>query len=168
MFRTGWWTGKIGDRIGIFPSNFVSQADVRSLSYQMSTLLEAVQPHQIDFSELELDDVIGVGGFGKVYRGFWKDIEEVAVKVSRYDPEEDISTALANVSQEAKLFWLLNHPNIVALKGVCLEPPNLCLVMDYARGGSLNRVLAGRQIRPNILVNWVSLKNATFVFFFIR
>jgi hypothetical protein len=151
----GWWTGKIDDRIGIFPSNFVAQAGARSLSlsYQMSTLLEAVQPLQIDFSELELDEVIGVGGFGKVYRGFWKN-EEVAVKAARYDPEEDIRIAVANVSQEAKLFWLLKHPNIVALQGACLEPPNLCLVMDYARGGSLNRILAGRLIRPDVLVNW--------------
>ncbi|XP_021945255.1 mitogen-activated protein kinase kinase kinase 10 isoform X2 [Folsomia candida] len=152
----GWWTGKIDDRIGIFPSNFVAQADARSLSlsYQMSTLLEAVQPLQIDFSELQLEEIIGVGGFGKVYKGIWKEEEEVAVKAARYDPEEDLATAIANVSQEAKLFWLLNHPNIIHLLGMCLEPPNLCLVLEYARGGSLNRVLAGTQIRPDVLVNW--------------
>lgn len=120
----------------------------------MSTLLEAVQPLQIDFSELQLEEIIGVGGFGKVYKGIWKEEEEVAVKAARYDPEEDLATAIANVSQEAKLFWLLNHPNIIHLLGMCLEPPNLCLVLEYARGGSLNRVLAGTQIRPDVLVNW--------------
>ena len=59
--------------------------------------------------------------------------------------------------QEAKLFWLLKHENIViALKGVCLVEPNLCLVMEYARGGSLSRVLQQRRLAvpPNVLTDW--------------
>ena len=38
--------------------------------------------------------------------------------------------------------------------GVCLEEPNLCLVMEYARGGPLNRILSGRKIRPDVLIDW--------------
>lgn len=30
---------------------------------------------------------------------------------------------------------MLAHPNIIALKAVCLEEPNLCLVMEHAAGG---------------------------------
>jgi hypothetical protein len=45
------------------------------------------------------------------------------------------------VLQEGKLFWLLKHQNIVGLLGVCLEEPNFSLVMEYARGGALNRAL---------------------------
>ncbi|XP_067124061.1 mitogen-activated protein kinase kinase kinase 11-like isoform X2 [Centruroides vittatus] len=138
----GWWTGKIGDKVGIFPSNFVTRKDNVN-----------VRPFEIKFSEFELEEVIGVGGFGKVYRGYWRG-EEVAVKAARQDPDEDISVTIENVRQEAKLFWLLKHPNIVTLKGVCLEEPNLCLIMEYARGGPLNRVLSGRNIPPNVLVNW--------------
>ncbi|CAG5131415.1 unnamed protein product [Candidula unifasciata] len=112
----GWWMGREqGEKIGIFPSNFVakdSQLNVDKLE------------------ELDLEEVIGVGGFGKVYRGRWKK------------------------KQKQKLFWLLSHENIAALRGVCLKPPNLCLVMEYAAGGSLNRVLGGRRIPPEVLVNW--------------
>lgn len=97
--------------------------------------------------------MIGVGGFGKVYRGFWQK-HEVAVKAARQDPDEEPSVTLENVRQEAKLFWLLKHENIVQLEGVCLKMPNMCLVMEYARGGSLNRVLSGRKIRPDVLVDW--------------
>lgn len=144
----GWWTGKIGDKVGIFPANFVTQ-DIN----HVSSVLNDLQPIEIDFSELELEEVIGVGGFGKVYKGFWRG-QEVAVKAARQDPDEDINVTMENVRQEAKLFWLLKHDNIVSLEGVCLQIPNLCLVMEYARGGSLNRVLAGRKIRPDVLVNW--------------
>ncbi|KAL9698782.1 hypothetical protein quinque_002223 [Culex quinquefasciatus] len=110
-----------------------------------------MQPVEIKFEELSLKEVIGVGGFSRVHRAFLNG-EEVAVKASRQD--EDINEARENVLQEAKLFWSLKHPNIVTLRGVCLEPPILCLVMEYARGGSLNRILAGRKIPPNVLVDW--------------
>lgn len=88
-----------------------------------------------------------------MYRGEWQR-REVAVKAARQDADEDLQVTMENVIKEAKLFCLLRHENIVSLEGVCLQEPNLCLVLEYCRGGSLNRVLAGRKIRPDILVNW--------------
>lgn len=154
----GWWTGKINHRVGIFPSNYVTY---QPAIYRLPATSGSVgvrervpsSPCQIPFSELVLEEIIGVGGFGKVYRGTWKD-QEVAVKAARQDPDEDITATAASVKQEAKLFSMLQHPNIIKLEGVCLEEPNLCLVMEYARGGTLNRVLTGRRIPPHILVNW--------------
>jgi serine/threonine protein kinase len=35
-----------------------------------------------------------------------------------------------------------------------MKPPKFCLVMEYATGGSLNRVLSGRKIPPDVLVDW--------------
>ncbi|XP_029926488.1 mitogen-activated protein kinase kinase kinase 21 isoform X2 [Myripristis murdjan] len=144
----GWWTGKINHRVGIFPSNYVTY---QPAIYRRERVPSS--PVKIVFSELVLEEIIGVGGFGKVYRGTWKD-QEVAVKAARQDPDEDITATADSVKQEAKLFSMLQHPNIIKLEGVCLEEPNLCLVMEYARGGTLNRVLTGRRIPPHILVNW--------------
>ncbi|XP_070771606.1 mitogen-activated protein kinase kinase kinase 21 [Enoplosus armatus] len=154
----GWWTGKINHRVGIFPSNYVTY---QPAIYRLPATSGSVgvpegvpsSPVPIPFSELVLEEIIGVGGFGKVYRGTWND-QEVAVKAARQDPDEDITATAASVKQEAKLFSMLQHPNIIKLEGVCLEEPNLCLVMEYARGGTLNRVLTGRRIPPHILVNW--------------
>ncbi|XP_067412700.1 mitogen-activated protein kinase kinase kinase 10 isoform X2 [Emydura macquarii macquarii] len=140
----GWWTGKIKDKVGIFPCNYVA-SEPKYGPYPL--------PLEISFHELLLDEIIGVGGFGKVYKGMWRG-EEVAVKAARQDPDEDIGVTAENVRQEARLFCMLRHPNIIALKAVCLSPPNLCLVMEYARGGALNRVLAGRKVPPHVLVNW--------------
>ena len=146
----GWWTGEVNSRVGIFPSSYVAKPEVVA---QVSPTGDQARPFDIRFSELELEEVIGVGGFGKVYRGTWHG-DEVAVKAARQDSDEPITTVIENVRQEAKLFWLLRHENIILLKGVCLEQPNLCLVMEYARGGSLNRVLTGRTLPPDIMVNW--------------
>lgn len=150
----GWWTGKVNHRVGIFPSNYVTyQPAIYRIPATTTPERVPGSPVQIPFSELVLEEIIGVGGFGKVYRGTWKD-QEVAVKAARQDPDEDITATAASVKQEAKLFSMLQHPNIIKLEGVCLEEPNLCLVMEYARGGTLNRVLTGRRIPPHILVNW--------------
>lgn len=147
----GWWTGKIGDKVGIFPSNFVTDDDPMLLNVAPE-IIGDIQPVEIDYSELDIKEVIGVGGFSKVHRAYWLR-EEVAVKAARQNNEED-DVLRENVLQEAKLFWSLKHENIVALKGVCLKPPKLCLVMEFSRGGSLNRVLERRKIPPDVLVDW--------------
>ncbi|XP_066494514.1 mitogen-activated protein kinase kinase kinase 10 [Tiliqua scincoides] len=146
----GWWTGKLQDKVGVFPSNYVTSHPKYS---QLQGSLDGPHPLEISFQELQLDEIIGVGGFGKVYKGVWQG-EEVAVKAARQDPDEDITVTAENVRQEARLFAMLHHPNIIALKAVCLSPPNLCLVMEYARGGALSRALAGRKVPPHTLVNW--------------
>ncbi|XP_026195158.1 mitogen-activated protein kinase kinase kinase 9 [Anabas testudineus] len=153
----GWWTGMIADRVGIFPSNYVTKGtgipeEIRDTSEQQYSV-PPLHLLEIDFSELTLEEIIGVGGFGKVYRAVWRG-SEVAVKAARRDPDEDVEQTLESVRQEAKLFAMLNHPNIMALLGLCLQEPNLCLVMEYARGGPLNRALAGKRIPPCTLVDW--------------
>ncbi|XP_062497946.1 mitogen-activated protein kinase kinase kinase 21 isoform X1 [Pezoporus occidentalis] len=162
----GWWAGKIRHRLGIFPANYVTRQPCGGAAAAGSGGGQRNPPGsltEIDFQHLELQEIIGVGGFGKVYRATWRG-REVAVKAARQDPDEDITATAESVRQEAKLFSMLRHPNIIALHGVCLREPNLCLVMEFARGGSLNRALAaaaapgaargGLRIPPHILVNW--------------
>lgn len=37
----------------------------------------------------------------------------------------------------------VSHKNIVALYGACTKKPHVCLIMEYAEGGSLYNVLHG-------------------------
>ena len=177
----GWWTGIIDKKVGVFPSNFVVQpmhninkhlGQPRNNFYQKFTDDDSppdpseaaevdgsvreqfsINLNEINFNELSLNEIIGVGGFGKVYHGSFKD-KEVAIKAAKVDPDEDVSMTLKNVKSEARLFSLLDHKNIIALVGVCLTEPNLCIVLEYAHGGALNRCLLGRQLPPHVLVDW--------------
>ncbi|NWJ08929.1 M3K21 kinase, partial [Crypturellus undulatus] len=165
----GWWAGKIRQRLGIFPANYVTRQPRGAASNGRGDAAAAAGGSlpEIAFEHLELQEMIGAGGFGQVYRATWRG-REVAVKAARQDPDEDITATAESVRREAALFAMLRHPNIIALHGVCLREPNLCLVMEFARGGSLNRALAGaggaapgaargaRRIPPHVLVNWAA------------
>ena len=48
-------------------------------------------------------------------------------------PQEGPEGTRERVLQEGRLFWLLKHENIITLHGICLEEPNMCLIMEYAR-----------------------------------
>ncbi|XP_068920963.1 mitogen-activated protein kinase kinase kinase 21 isoform X3 [Petaurus breviceps papuanus] len=161
----GWWTGQVQRRLGIFPANYVAPCypprppePARPRPRQPPPpppppvppppptpsppdAPRPGSPMQIEFEWLELKELIGAGGFGQVYRATWGG-QEVAVKAARRDPEQDPAAAAESVLREAKLFSMLRHPNIIQLLGVCLQQPNLCLVLEFARGGALNRALA--------------------------
>lgn len=147
----GWWVGRVEgqDRIGLFPSNYIYITDSDDKRASLS------EPLEIDFEEISLIDIIGVGAFAKVYRAVWRE-DEVAVKVPRTENYQDSSEIIEDVKKEAKLFSIFKHRNIVGLFGVCLKPPNLCLILEYARGGALSRVLSthGRTIPPSVLLDW--------------
>ncbi|XP_075411408.1 mitogen-activated protein kinase kinase kinase 21 [Tenrec ecaudatus] len=168
----GWWAGQVQRRLGIFPANYV--APCRPAAAGPSPALgpppppppppRPCSPVRIDFERLELKELIGAGGFGQVFRATWQG-REVAVKAARRDPEQDAAAAAASVRREAELFSRLRHPNIIRLLGVCLRQPHLCLVLEFARGGTLNRALAAadphaaglrraRRIPPQVLVHW--------------
>lgn len=78
-------------------------------------------PQEIPFHELQLEEIIGVGGFGKVYRALWRG-EEVAVKAARLDPERDPAVTAEQVRQEARLFEPYSTPTSLPPRGACLSP----------------------------------------------
>ncbi|KAL0609200.1 Mitogen-activated protein kinase kinase kinase 21 [Plecturocebus cupreus] len=161
----GWWAGQVRRRLGIFPANYVApcRPAASPAPQPAPPPLRPGSPVHVDFARLELKELIGAGGFGQVYRATWQG-QEVAVKAARRDPEQDAAAAAESVRREARLFAMLRHPNIIELRGVCLQQPHLCLVLEFARGGALNRALAAanaapdprraRRIPPHVLVNW--------------
>lgn len=88
---------------------------------------------EIDYNEIEKIEVVGKGSFGVVWKGMWR---ETYVAVKHIDSEAEKKAFAVEVRQLSRV----SHPNIVKLYGACTQNP-VCLVMEYAEGGSLYNVL---------------------------
>ncbi|KAL3627778.1 L-type lectin-domain containing receptor kinase VII.1 [Castilleja foliolosa] len=100
-------------------------------------------PHRISYRKIESatnnfseDNVIGVGGNGKVYRGVFTGGSEVAVKRISRESSEGIKAFSAEISSIGRL----KHRNLVRLRGWCKkDKSSLVLVYDYMENGSLDK-----------------------------
>ncbi len=148
----GWWTGRKGKgKFGIFPAACVS-CDIQGNNENSAN---SNYPLEIKNSEISMKEVIGIGGFGKVYRAIYKG-EDVAVKVAKTTTFDSLK-AVQDVVSEAEKFAHLAHSNICALVGVVLVK-DVCLVMEYALGGALSEILHKSNISLSIevITNWTS------------
>lgn len=149
----GWWTGRNSKgKIGIFPAACVS-CDI--VGGEKGAGGGKEYPLEIKNSEVEMKEVIGIGGFGKVYRAIYKG-EEVAVKVAKTTTYDSLK-AVQDVIAEAEKFAHLAHINICALVGVVLVK-DVCLVMECAQGGALSEVLhkGDHSIPVDVIIDWAS------------
>ncbi|XP_003689810.1 LOW QUALITY PROTEIN: mitogen-activated protein kinase kinase kinase 7 [Apis florea] len=102
-------------------------ADKELVSHQQQFVEE------INYDEIETEQVVGKGSFGVVWKGKWKG-QYVAIKYINSEGEKKAFTV------EVRQLSRVIHPNIVKLYGACTKNP-VCLVMEYAEGGSLYNVL---------------------------
>ena len=100
-------------------------------------------PHRISYQEIEAatkgfleENVIGVGGNGKVYKGVLKGGgAEIAVKCISHE-NDGMREFLAEISSLGRL----KHRSLVGLRGWCKrEKGSFMLVYDYMENGSLDK-----------------------------
>ncbi|CAL0334612.1 unnamed protein product [Lupinus luteus] len=102
-----------------------AQNDVRVFTY------EELAAATDNFSA---DCRIGEGGFGNVYKGYLKSIDQtVAVKQLNREGTQGTREFFA----EVLMLSLVKHPNLVRLLGYCAEEDNRTLVYEYMSNGSL-------------------------------
>ena len=85
----------------------------------------------------ELHELLGIGGFGAVYRAFQPAVKrDVAIKIilPQYANQPDF---IRSFETEAQLVARLEHLHIVPLYDYWREPNGAFLVMRWLRGGSL-------------------------------
>ncbi|CAN1282724.1 L-type lectin-domain containing receptor kinase IV.2 [Linum perenne] len=83
-------------------------------------------------------EVLGSGGFGKVYRGILPTSKiEVAVKRISHDSRQGMKEFVAEIVSMGRL----RHRNLVQLLGYCRRKGELLLVYDYMPSGSLDKYL---------------------------
>lgn len=97
------------------------------------------------FREKEL---LGAGGFGKVYRGVIPISElEIAVKKISQESQQGMKEFIAEIVSIGRI----QHRNLVPLLGYCRRKGELVLVYEYMPNGSLDKYLFDR---PRFTLNW--------------
>ncbi|XVF55238.1 hypothetical protein PTKIN_Ptkin06aG0020900 [Pterospermum kingtungense] len=112
-------------------------------------------PHRFKYKDLYTatkgfkdKDVLGVGGFGRVYRGVLPTNKlEVAVKRVSHESGQGMKEFVAEIVSIGRL----RHRNLVQLLGYCRRKGELLLVYDYMPNGSLDKYLYNQ---PKVCLNW--------------
>lgn len=109
----------------------------------------------IDYRDLSLRDmsILGVGGSARVYKGSYN-AKPVAVKLIYCI--ELTRELVKEFFSEAKILEMVSgsHPNIVSLRGVCVAPPALGMVLELC-DGSLYDEIQQRQGAVSSLSNFL-------------
>ncbi|UXI16519.1 palmitoyltransferase ZDHHC15 [Sarcoptes scabiei] len=125
---------------------------------------------EIDRNDLKIEDCIGNGQFGDVYKGVFRKKsnnqivqENVAIKISKRLNENgysmfgrrNITLADQKLLCEAERMQKLNHDNIISLIGVCSSSP-VYVVMELAEYGELRSFLLknGSQLEQRRLIEY--------------
>ncbi|OWM68847.1 receptor-like protein kinase HERK 1 [Punica granatum] len=121
-------------------SNGTTASIASNLGYRIP--FAAVQEATNNFDE---SWVIGIGGFGKVYRGELSDGTKVAAK--RGNPKSQ--QGLAEFKTEIEMLSQFRHRHLVSLIGYCDERNEMILIYEYMENGTLKSHLYGSDL-PNL------------------
>ncbi|XP_028767764.1 cysteine-rich receptor-like protein kinase 25 [Neltuma alba] len=124
------------------PSDGEELTPLESLQFSFATIEAATN----NFSQL---NKIGKGGFGEVYKGVLPDKREIAVKKLSSKSKQGV----VEFKNEISLIANLQHRNLVALIGFCLEEDEKMLIYEYVPNKSLDYFLFDTNPKRRIL-NW--------------
>jgi len=91
----------------------------------------------IEYEDIELEESIGAGAFGKVFRGLYFGTD-VAVKLLHKPTDLEIEKY---IERELSVLRGIRHPNIVQFLGLCRHGTDLYLVTEFISDGDLCTLL---------------------------
>jgi len=157
-----------------FPLTLIEQAVSTNQSYVKcrglkDVLVSALAPDvalsefkgaRVDYSDVQIIKQIGEGGFAKVYKAIWNGeviaLKQLTIDMSTtveslgFEFEEAINPldVFKEFRAEVLLMSDMVHPNIMAVKGLCMNP--FCMLLEFCSLGSLYDYLHNKD-KP---VNW--------------
>ncbi|CAF2984634.1 unnamed protein product [Rotaria sp. Silwood2] len=126
-----------------FVSASLSERDIYLCSQEINRPHKSEQPPnllQISDQDLKLDEEIGRGAFGTVYRARWLSRHDT-VAVKKLHLTQLDKQAEKEFFNELSLMHSVHYPYIVTFYGACAEQGKYALVMEYMSLGSLYKVL---------------------------
>ncbi|KAI9123428.1 hypothetical protein K1719_004728 [Acacia pycnantha] len=100
-------------------------------------------------NKFSLENCLGQGGFGRVYKGVLSNGQEIAIKRL----SKSSNQGAQEFKNEVLLIAKLQHKNLVALLGFCIEEQEKVLIYEYVPNKSLDNFLFGSQ--KGKVLNWV-------------
>lgn len=102
---------------------------------------------RIPREDLEVQDQLGCGSFGSVYRGIWRNAgKELVVALKK----------VFMLEKEVDILSLIRHRNIIQFYGVSPANPDFYIVTEFAENGSLYEYLHNDSVEMNfdLILKW--------------
>ncbi|XP_061344227.1 receptor-like protein kinase ANXUR2 isoform X2 [Gastrolobium bilobum] len=134
---------------------FIHSKDTNASEGQYPTVIEELSHHfsladlRKSTNNFDENQIIGRGGFGKVYKGCLQHngVGDYTVALKRWD----MNTLAENqeyFKKEVELLCQLRHPNMVSLIGFCNDKHEKIIVYEYMLNGSFHDHLRNKDMEP--------------------
>ncbi|XP_077338531.1 kinase suppressor of Ras 1 isoform X3 [Lithobates pipiens] len=123
------------DEVDELPASRSTSGTFRGMIFRKASQTSVyLQEWDIPFEQIELEELIGQGRWGKVYKGKWHG--EVAIRMLEIDGNNQDHLKL--FKKEVMNYRQTRHENVVLFMGACMHPPHLAIITSYCKGRTLH------------------------------